>query len=302
MKNYITLLLLLVATGVLAQVTYSSAYKDVNYADDGKSYHDMDIYLPQVKKIAYPVIVVIYGSAWFGNNLKNAAIQTMAKPLLDAGFAVVAPNHRSSNEAKFPAQINDIKAAIRFIRANARQYQIDTAFIGITGFSSGGHLAALAGTSGGVKNFTVGKVTQDLDGNLGNYTDNSSEVHAVVDWFGPTNLWVIDSCRGKETRQPNTPEEVLIGGKVDDNYDKCALLDPAIYIDKKTPPFLILHGDRDMVVPACQSELLYKALQKAKVPSQYVLVNGGQHGPGMFTGQYFKMMTDFFLARSTIKR
>ena len=302
MKIYITFLLLLVATGALAQVTYSKVYKDVNYADDGKFYHDLHIYIPQAKKKSYPVIVVIYGSAWFGNNLKNAAIQTMAKPLLDAGFAVVAPNHRSSNEAKFPAQINDIKAAIRFIRGQAQQYTLDTSFVGITGYSSGGHLAALAGTSGTVKNFTVGKVTQDIEGGLGNYTGYSSKVDAVVDWFGPTNLWMIDSCRGKDTRQPNTPEEVLIGGKVDDNYDKCALLDPAIYIDKKTPPFLILHGDRDVVVPACQSEWLYHALQKAKVPSQYVLVDGGQHGPGMFTDQYFKIMTAFFLSRLTTKQ
>jgi acetyl esterase/lipase len=302
MKINIIFLLSFIASGALAQVTYSSVYKDVNYADDGMSYHNMDIYIPQAKKIDYPVIVVVYGSAWFANNLKDAAIQTMAKPLLDAGFAVVAPNHRSSNEAKFPAQINDIKAAIRFIRGQAKKYNLDTYFVGITGYSSGGHLAALAGTSSTVKNFTVGKVTQDIEGSLGNYNGYSSKVHAVVDWFGPTNLWVIDSCRGKDTRQPNTPEEVLIGGKVDDNYDKCALLDPAIYIDKKTPPFLILHGDRDVVVPACQSELLYSALQKAKVPSQYVLVNGGQHGPGMFTDQYFKMMTDFFRSRLTTTR
>ncbi len=301
MKICATFLSLLVAKGVLAQGAYSSVFKDVNYANDGKSCHDMDICIPQVKKASYPVVVVVYGSAWFGNNLKGAAVQTMAKPLLDAGFAVVAPNHRSSNEAKFPAQIHDIKAVLRFIRGEAQKYQLDTSFVGITGYSSGGHLAALAGTSGTVKSFTVGKITQDIEGSLGNYTGYSSKVHAVVDWFGPTNLWMIDSCRGKETRQPNTPEEVLIGGKVDDNYDKCALLDPVIYIDKRTPPFLILHGDRDVVVPACQSELLYSALQRAKVPSQYVLVNGGQHGPGMFTGQYFKMMTDFFLYHSKRK-
>ena len=125
-------------------------------------YHDLDIYLPEKTQTNYPVIVVIYGSAWFGNNFKGMAMQTLGKPLMDAGFAVVSPNHRSSKDSVFPAQINDIKAAIRFVRANAVKYQFDTGFIGITGYSSGGHLAALAGTSEGVKNFTVGKVTEDI--------------------------------------------------------------------------------------------------------------------------------------------
>src|SRR5690606_5274243 len=92
----------------------AGSWKDVNYAGDDKVYHDLDIQLPDTKKTKYPVVVVIYGSAWFGNNFKGMALQTMGKPLLDADFAVVAPNHRSSSDAKCPAQINDIKAAIRF--------------------------------------------------------------------------------------------------------------------------------------------------------------------------------------------
>lgn len=94
---------------------------------------------------------------------------------------------------------------------------------------------------------------------------------------------------------PDSPESSLIGGPIQDNPEQCALADPVTYIDRNDPPFLILHGDADPLVPHCQSELLYDALQKAHVPSQFVLVPNAQHGPGLFTEQYFRMMTDFFL-------
>ena len=273
----------------------AKSWKDVNYAGDSMGYHNLDIRLPEKTQSKYPVVVVIYGSAWFGNSFKDMAMQTLGKPLLDAGFAVVSPNHRSSKDSVFPAQINDIKAAIRFVRANAAKYHFDTSFIAITGFSSGGHLAALAGTSGGVKNYTVGKVTQDIEGSVGPNTSFSSNVDAVVDWFGPTDVRVIDSCRtGAGTVTPNSPEAVLIGGVIKDNPDKCALVNPITYVNAGDPPFLIFHGDKDPLVPICQSEMLNTALQKAKVPSQFVVVPGGQHGPGVMVDKYYKVMVDFF--------
>lgn len=96
----------------------------------------------------------------------------------------------------YPAQINDVKAAIRFIRGNAAQYKIDDSFIGITGFSSGGHLASLAGTTNGVKEHTINNTTVDIEGKVGNYTSTSSAVNAVVDWFGPIDLAFMDDCKG----------------------------------------------------------------------------------------------------------
>ena len=282
---------------------YSKSWKDLDYVGDAMIYHRLDIYLPKVVKPTYPVVVVIYGSAWFGNNLKGSDLATFGKALLDAGFAIVMPNHRSSADAKFPAQINDIKAVIRFIRANAEQYQIDTTFIGITGSSSGGHLAALAGTSRFVKHYTIGSTTYDLEGNLGQYLTNSSAVDAVVDWFGPTDFLVMDSCgSGMVHDQVNSPESSLIGGPIQNNPDKCVLANPITYVDPNDPSFLILHGDADLLVPHCNSELLFAALQKANVPSQFVLVPGGQHGPGMFVDQYLKMMVDFFMTESGITK
>ena len=277
---------------------YSKSWKDLDYAGDAMIYHRLDIYLPEVEKPNYPVVVLIYGSAWFGNNLKGTDLSTLGKALLDAGFAVITPNHRSSADAKYPAQINDIKAVVRFVRANAEKYQIDTSFIGITGYSSGGHLAALAGTSGGVRQYTVGSVTEDIEGNIGPDTNYRSSVDAVVDWFGPTDFLVMDSCGSQLVHNAsNSPESSLIGGPIQDNKDKCKLANPITYIDANDPPFLILHGDADPLVPHCESELLFSALQKANVTSQFVLVPNGQHGPGMFVDKYFKMMTDFFIKK-----
>jgi acetyl esterase/lipase len=302
MKCFTILIISLAYINCFSQ-EYSESWKDLNYAGDEMEYHRLDIYLPKVEKPKYPAVIVIYGSAWFANNMKGADLSTLGKALLDVGFAIVMPNHRSSADAKFPAQIHDIKAVIRFIRANAAKYQIDTSFVGITGSSSGGHLATLAGTSGHVKQYTVGSETVDIEGNLGQYTTYSSSVDAVVDWFGPTNFLVMDSCGSSLVHNAaNSPESSLIGGPIQDNPDKCALADPITYVDANDPPFLILHGDADPLVPHCNSEMLFDALQKAGVPSQFVLVPNGQHGPGMFVEQYFKMMTDFFTMKSGITR
>jgi len=300
MKLFTFLIFLFVCINCFGQ-QYSKSWLDLDYAGDAMIYHRLDIYLPEEEKPTYPVVISIYGSAWFGNNLKGADLATLGKALLDAGFAVVTPNHRSSMDAKFPAQINDIKAVIRYIRANAEKYQIDTTFIGITGSSSGGHLAALAGTSGFVKQYTVGSTTEDIEGSVGQYLTYSSSVDAVVDWFGPTDFLIMDSCGSSMVHNaPDSPESNLIGGPIQDNKDKCALANPITYIDENDPPFLILHGDADPLVPYCQSELLFNALQKANVPSQFVLVPNAQHGPGLFVEKYFKMMTDFFLNESGI--
>lgn len=274
----------------------SKSWKDLNYAGDSMVYHKLDIYLPQIQKASYPVVLSVYGSAWMSNSSKGAALGSLGKALLDAGFAVVTPNHRSSMDAKFPAPMQDIKAAIRFVRANAAKYQLDTSFVGITGSSSGGNMAAMAGTSRYVKTFTLGGITLDIEGKVGPYTAYSSSVDAVVDWFGPTNMLVMDSCGGTDFKHndANSPASLYIGGPIQENKEKCLMASPTTYIDPSDPPFLIFHGDKDRVVPHCQSALLFEALQNAKVPSQFFLVPEGQHGPGVQVEKNLKMMVDFF--------
>jgi acetyl esterase/lipase len=275
---------------------FSKSWIDLNYAGDDKEYHMLDIYLPEIVKSSYPAVVVVYGSGFMSNNLKQQGFKTLGGPLLKSGFAVIAVNHRSSQDSVFPAQINDIKAAVRFVRAKGKDYNIDTSFIGITGYSSGGHLSSFTGTSASVKKITIGTVTANIEGIVGNYTKYSSSVDAVVDWYGPTTFQIMDSCGSQMNHNAaDSPESLLIGGPIQENDDKCALADPIKYVDPADPPFLILHGDADPLVPYCQSQKLFEALQRSKVSSRFVLVPGAGHGPGMHTEKYFKMMTDFFI-------
>jgi acetyl esterase/lipase len=295
MKQFYAITLILATIGSFGQQN-SKSWKDINYAGNSMNYHNFDIYLPAVEKQSYPVVISIYGSAWFSNNSKGADMNTIGKALLDAGFAVVMPNHRSSMDAKFPAQVHDIKAVIRFIRGNAEKYRVDTSFIGITGSSSGGNLAAMAGTSGNVKEQTLGNQTIDVEGDLGDYTSHSSSVDAVVAWFPPTNMLVMDSCGGTDFihNDAKSPASLYIGGPIQEHKDRCLLASPTSYIDAGDPPFLIIHGTNDRVVPYCQSEILHHALENAGAATQLVLVPGGQHGPGVQIEEYLKMMVDFF--------
>ena len=226
-------------------------FKDINYAGDGLEAHNLDIYLPENQQSPSKVVVIIYGSAWFANNMKGMAFMSLGKPLLDAGFAVVSMNHRSSGDAKFPAQIQDVKGAVRFIRANAEKYKLDTSFIGITGFSSGGHLSSLAGVTNNIKTRTVGNTTVDIEGNVGGNLEQSSAVDAVVDWFGPVDMARMSNC--ETTNDEKSPEAALIGGAPADNPDLVALISPITYVSENTPEFVVFHGTADNVVPHCQS-------------------------------------------------
>ena len=162
-------------------------------------------------------------------------------------------NYRLSGHATFPAQIEDCKAAIRWLRANAKQYNLDTKRFGVWGSSAGGHLVALLGTSGDVKEF-------DKGANL----DQSSRVQAVCDYYGPTDFVVfVATPRYESHAKADAPEAKLIGGAVLENKDKAAKVNPITYVSADDPPFLIVHGDKDGTVPINQSELLFAALKKA---------------------------------------
>ncbi|MDZ4707918.1 MAG: alpha/beta hydrolase [Saprospiraceae bacterium] len=275
-------------------------WKDIDYVGDSIIGHRLDIHLPFNTSGPFPVVLAIYGSAWFSNAAKaNVFREGMGQKLLHAGYAVVSINHRSSRDAKFPAQIQDVKAAIRFIRANAKFYNIDSSFIGITGWSSGGHLSALAGTTNQIKKYTIDQEEIDLEGQLGKFNQTSSRVSAVVDWYGPTDFLIIDSCGS--VFQHNglySPESFLLGGPIQENKIKATFANPITYIHKTNPPFLILHGDKDGDVPPCQSSLLHERLKKAIVSSELVLVPGAGHGPGLLIDSNFDKMVSFFNGQS----
>lgn len=265
---------------------------DVDYVGDGIEGHKMDIHVPDDGKESHKVIVLIYGSAWFSNNAKASAFQSYGKQLLDGGFAVVSINHRASTEAKFPAQINDVKAAVRYVRGNAAKYGFDTSFVGITGFSSGGHLSSLAGTTNGVKTKKFGKVKIDIEGSLGAYTKESSRVDAVVDFFGPIDVSRMERC--ETYKDDKSPEAVLLGCSPSKNPDLSKSLSPMSYIDKNDPKFLVIHGDADPVVPYCQSMFFAKALSDKGVLEDFIIVPNGNHGPVTFNDYTFQRMVNFF--------
>ena len=275
-----------------ASAKTEKTWTDVDYVGDGIEGHKMDIHVPDDGKDSHKVIVLIYGSAWFSNNAKAIAFQSYGKQLLDGGFAVVSINHRASTEAKFPSQINDVKAAIRFVRGNAAKYGFDTSFVGITGFSSGGHLSSLAGTTNGVKTKKFGKVEVDIEGSLGDYTKESSKVDAVVDFFGPIDMSRMERC--ETYKDDNSPEAVLLGCSPSKNPDLTKSLSPMSYIDKKDPKVLVIHGDADSVAPYCQSEFFAKALKDKGVLEDFITVPGGNHGPVTFNDNTFQRMVNFF--------
>ena len=274
----------------------SQQWKDVNYAGDDQAYHTCDIYLPKQEKDAYPVVIHIYGSAWFSNSSKGAAdLGTIVKALLEAGYAVVCPNHRSSMDAKWPAQIHDIKAVIRFVRGEAKTYKFDTSFIATSGFSSGGHLSSTAATTSGTKQTKVGTVDIDLEGSVGNYLNESSCVNAACDWSGPIDLTNMD-CGEAMKMGENSPEDVLLNSKLAKEPDKYLSLSATTYVDKNDPPVIIFHGEKDNVVPCCQGKEFFETLKAAGVKTEATFVPEGGHGMGMYAEENLQKMVGFLNA------
>ena len=272
----------------------SQQWKDVNYAGDDQAYHTCDIYLPKKEAESYPVVIHIYGSAWFSNSSKGMAdLGTIVKSLLEAGYAVVCPNHRSSMDAKWPAQIHDIRAVIRFVRGEAKKYKFDTSFVATSGFSSGGHLASTAATTSGLKQTKVGTVDIDLEGNVGNYLQESSAVNAACDWSGPVDLTAMD-CGEHMQMGNDSPEDVLLASKLAQEPDKYLSLSAVNYIDSNDPPVIIFHGDKDNVVPNCQGKKFFELLKAAGVKTEATFpAEGGHGGPQMYTEENLKKMVHF---------
>ena len=259
------------------KLEYSEKFADVNYAGDGKGYHNLDIYLPKEKKDSYPIVVHTYGSAWSMNNQKGSAdLNTICAAYLKAGYAVATPNHRSASDAIYPAQLHDLKAVARFLRGNAAKYKIDTSFIAMSGFSSGGHLSSLVATTCGLKEGKSGSVTVDLEGNLGSFTEFSSCIDAATLWSPPTDIYTmnpINSFGGS-----GTFEGAFIGAERQGNKDKWMVASSPYYASEDDPPVILFHGTSDQVVNKEQSQELYDSLKKHNVVTELVSVQGGTHG------------------------
>jgi len=257
-------------------------HRDLSYVENGHERHRLDLYLPDESAEGVPLIIWIHGGGWQNGSKENAL--PVRQGWTERGYAVASLNYRLSGHAIFPAQIEDCKAAVRWLRANADQYGLDPDRFGVWGSSAGGHLAALVGTSGNIDSFDIG-------GNL----DQSGRVQAVCSYFGPTDFAAFVATPGYESHaRPDSPEGRLLGGAVRDRLELAARANPIIYVDEEAPPFLIVHGDLDPVVPIQQSELLYEALREAGGGPRFHTVRGAGHGRGFEGPEILPMVREFF--------
>lgn len=258
--------------------------RDIEYVPDGHQRQKLDLYLPAQTNHSLPLVIWVHGGAWRGGSKNDCP----ARRFVARGYAVASIGYRLSQHAVFPAQVEDCKAAVRWLRAHAKEYQLDADRFGAWGSSAGGHLVALLGTTGDSKEFDHGP-------NL----EFSSRVQAVVDFFGPTDLLRMAVQSGSNSRMnhdaPDSPESLLIGGAVQENKEKANRANPINYVSKGDPPMLLVHGDADPLVPYQQSEELYAALQQAGVEAALHIVKGGGHGTGF--GPEVDRLVEQFLER-----
>lgn len=257
-------------------------HTDIPYAaaePDGSRGHLLDLYVPAGPG-RKPLLIALGGSAWLSDDGKAYAAR-LAPHFTAAGYVVAGVSTRSSAQARFPAQVHDVKAAIRWLRAHAGEYGIDPGRFAVMGDSSGGWTATMAGLTGDVRR---------LEGDLG-VTGVSSRVQAVVDLYGPTDFLQMDTHMLPGAREAfnermgltdchddaGSPESLLVGRAIQTCPERVRAANPIHYVTRDAPPFLIVHGQQDMLVPHHQSELLYAALTAAGVPATFLSVPDAGH-------------------------
>ncbi|WP_364703696.1 alpha/beta hydrolase [Streptomyces ossamyceticus] len=265
--------------------------KDLAYAPadpPGTQGHLLDLYLPRSARPA-PLVIFSSGSGWLADSGRQGADQVAAQ-LNPRGFAVAGVAVRSSGQALFPAQLHDIKAAIRWLRAHATTYHLDPGRIAVMGDSSGGWVTAMAAVTGDIPH---------LEGDVGT-RGPSSAVQAAVPFYPPTDFLqmdthMVDACKPFNAVfgltgchcDPRSPESLLLGCPIKDCPDQVAAANPLTYVGARpTPPFLIVHGERDLFVPYHQSRLLYEKLAAAGDEARLVSLPRAGHGP------FAAMLTD----------
>jgi acetyl esterase/lipase len=228
----------------------------------------LDLYLPDAA--GAPLLVWIHGGAW--ERFDKSSMPMAA--LVERGFAIASLDFSPASKAPFPGQVHEIKAGIRFLRAEARRFGYDARRIGILGASSGAHLAALVGTSNG---------NAQLEGTLGGHRDQSSAVHAIVSYFPATNLTTIlaqSTPFGLNIREPALTR--LLGAPPKEAESLAKLASPVFQVDRSDPPLLLLHGDQDPQMPINQSHELEGAYEQHGLEVELIVVHGAAHGGDAF--------------------
>jgi acetyl esterase/lipase len=234
----------------------------------------LDVYTPEAGILPHPVVVIIHGGGWTMGDKRGELPLAAVPGFLALGYAVASVNYRLAPDAVFPAQLLDVKAAIRYLRAEAPALGLDPDRIAVVGESAGAHLAALLGTTAGVAEFD--------DPSLGN-PGVSSAVQAVIDFYGPSDLTTSDEQRALNSPCPTEPDPniaLLLGAPPSEAPDLAAAASPTTYLrpGQDVPPFFIAHGDADCVVPHQQSIELDAAIEAvAPGRSELTIVPGSGH-------------------------
>jgi acetyl esterase/lipase len=270
---------------------------DLEYARPDGEPLLLDLYLPSEPKGA-PLITFFHGGGWIMGDRKMFAAERLEK-LAELGVAVASVDYRYSSIAKFPAQIHDAKAAIRWLRANGSEFGLDTDFIGAWGASAGGYLASMLGVTTGRPEF---------EGDLGDHPDASSDVQAVVDFFGPKDLLRVTHKTDMPKdlplppfMPPGLPEHpsmsaMLLGiDRVEDDLEAVKNASIGTWVSSDAPPFLLAHGDSDGVIYHSESVRFNELLVDAGVESLLLLVKGANHeGPEFNTPALLGAVANFF--------
>jgi acetyl esterase/lipase len=254
----------LLAVFVISARAEPRTVHDIEYARVGDTSLKLDLYLPEKPKP--PLVIYVHGGAWRAGTKDEMRLGG----LVAQGFAVASVEYRLSTEAVFPAQAHDLKAAIRFLRAKGKELGCDPKKIVISGSSAGGHLAALVGVSNGVK---------ELEGIVGEFAKESSDVQGIISLFGASNLESIlgqSTPHGLSVRVPAL--QLLLGGQPGEKRELARLASPVAHVGAGDPPLLLIHGDADPQMPFEQSQELKRAYEAKGLPVQLEVIPGGQHG------------------------
>ena len=257
--------LLLLASPAMADVARS--FRDVAYATVGGTQLALDLHLP-ADVAAPPLVIYLHGGGWSeGDKTRYPAF------LVERGFAVASLDFRSTKVARFPANVHDIKAGIRFLRAQSARFGYRADRIALAGASSGGHLAALVGTTGG---------NPGLEGEVGDFTNQSSRVQAIVSWYGASNLTTILAQSTPEGLAVRVPALQRLLGVAQEKApekapDIARLASPVFHVDAGDPPLLLLHGDLDTQMPINQALELQGAYRRAGALVDFMVVPGVGH-------------------------
>jgi acetyl esterase/lipase len=242
------------------------------YAGTESPRQQLDLFLPKKRSSdkPLPIIVFIHGGGWRQGD-KNGGMNWVAPYVSSGNYAGASIGYRLTDEAKWPAQIHDCKAAIRWLKAHAQEYNLDEHKIGVIGTSAGGHLVSMLGTSGDVPS---------LEGKLGIHLEKTSRVSCVVNFFGPENFITMGKQPSTIDRQgtKDYPEALLLGGPIAERPNEAREASPVTHVSTGDAPFFTAHGTKDPLVPFAQGEELHTALRQAGVPSLFQEMTDAGHG------------------------